>query len=270
MRIRAALKYLLHGPLNIGRGSFPYERSQVFFPRGSIIFRAACAEGIYEADVRRVLLTLVKPGTWYFDIGANIGLLSLPVLANMPDVHVLSAEPSQSSLPFLKRTWEVSAWKDRWHLEHRAINDTPGEVTFSVAEPSMGAFEGMRDTSRAGTAREVKVPATTLDHVWQEQGRPRVSAVKIDIEGAETLALRGAKELIAKERPCLILEWNRMNLAAYEIPAGSLAEWAAEQNYIVRTIPGFIPVLTPQDLALQSLLGESFLLYPAERSPLAR
>lgn len=265
MRIRAFLKYLLHGPLNVGRGSFTYECSRVFFPRGSVIFRAACEEGIYEADVRRVLLSLVEPCSWYFDIGANIGLLSLPVLANMPDVHVLSAEPSKSSLPFLKRTWEASAWKDRWHLEHRAINDTPGEVTFSVAEPGMGAFEGMRDTSRAGAAREVKVPATTLDEVWQGHGRPRVSAIKIDIEGAETLALRGAAALLESERPCLILEWNRMNLAAYGTPVGSLVGWAAERNYLVRTLPGFVPVSTPQDLALHAMLCESFLLYPAER-----
>jgi FkbM family methyltransferase len=182
-------------------------------------------------------------------------------------VNVLSAEPSPSTFPYLKRSWETSPWKSRWHIDSRAISATSGTVTFSVAKPGMGAFDGMQDTLRAGPMRTVDVPASTLDDLWKERGMPRVSAIKIDIEGAETLALRGGEELIAAQRPFLILEWNRMNLAAYEFPVGSLATWAQAHNYIVRSLPTFQTVGSPQDLAFHSLLSESYLLSPAERMP---
>ncbi|MDB6138775.1 MAG: hypothetical protein JWO94_1847, partial [Verrucomicrobiaceae bacterium] len=85
--------------------------------------------------------------------------------------------------------------------------------------------------------------------------------------GAESLALRGAEALIASQRPFLLMEWNRMNLAAYGFPVASLATWAQEHQYVVRTLPDLQNVTTPQDLAFHTFSCESYLLSPAERMP---
>src|SRR5690242_13266422 len=104
MRPRARAKELIFGSLPFFRGRFSYYGHTVHFPLGSEIFRFACAQGIYERDALCLILSTVQPGTTYFDVGANIGLLSVPVLAERPGVEVVSIEPSPTVLPFLNRT----------------------------------------------------------------------------------------------------------------------------------------------------------------------
>ena len=58
-------------------GSFPYFGTRVFFPKNAYIFTIVCEEGIYEKELLRHIQTVVKAGSWYFDVGANIGLMSV-------------------------------------------------------------------------------------------------------------------------------------------------------------------------------------------------
>jgi hypothetical protein len=61
--------------------------------------------------------------------------------------------------------------------------------------------------------RSFEVPMTTLDAEWIAAGRPEVSALKIDVEGGELDVLRGASELLASQRPAVLLEaWGAEQL----------------------------------------------------------
>src|ERR1700730_1556499 len=100
MRIRGLAKKLLYGSVPLLRGSFPYYDHTVYFPLGSRVFEIACADGIYEKEIINLILRLVTPGTTYFDIGANIGLMSVPVLAIHPSVKIVSIEASPSTLAY--------------------------------------------------------------------------------------------------------------------------------------------------------------------------
>ncbi len=73
-------KKLLYGKFPGFAGSFPYCGVKVYFPANSLIFQRACEEKIYERDLVRLLSALVRPETAYFDVGANIGLMSIPIL----------------------------------------------------------------------------------------------------------------------------------------------------------------------------------------------
>src|SRR5437870_2349214 len=99
MTLRKRIKFWLYGSCPGFRGSFPYFGSRVFFPANSLSFLAVCQQGIFEYDPLRALLSQVRPHTWMFDIGANIGLMAVPVLQREPRVHVLSFEPSPNTLP---------------------------------------------------------------------------------------------------------------------------------------------------------------------------
>ena len=104
MRVRGLAKRLLFGTAPFFRGRFRYYGQVVYFPLGSSTFERACEEGIYEREVTNLILALAKPGTTYFDVGANIGLLSVPVLSVCPTVKVVSIEASPDTLPFLRKT----------------------------------------------------------------------------------------------------------------------------------------------------------------------
>jgi hypothetical protein len=90
MTLRQTIKYWLYGRCPGFAGSFPYFGTRVYFPPGSKSFLAACEQGIFEADNVRLLQGLVRPGSYFFDVGTNIGLMSAPVLHTAPDVRIVS------------------------------------------------------------------------------------------------------------------------------------------------------------------------------------
>jgi FkbM family methyltransferase len=243
-------------------GAFPYYGTRVYFPPDSLIFHLACEQGIYEAANQRLLLSALRPDTTVFDIGANIGLLSVPLLAAEPRLRVISIEPSPKTFACLRRTVAESAWCDRWSALPVATGDHEGEVDFFCAVSALSAFDGLRDTHRAGTTTKITVPLTTLDKLWADAAHPSVCAVKIDVEGAEAPTLRGARECLRRTRAAVLVEWNAGNLGAHDCPPETLLELAAELDYDVFASPGLSRTVSPAHLRAQMEVGESFALLP--------
>jgi FkbM family methyltransferase len=242
-----------------------YFGQTVYFPLKSHIFARLANDGAYEPDVVELLLDLVLPGTTYIDVGANIGLLSLPVLARIPDAFVLSIEASPDTMQYLERTHRTAGLAT-WTLVSAAVGDRVGEMDFFSGEAAEGAFDGLRDTGRGGGKRATKLVMRTLDDIWREAGEPVVSVIKIDIEGAETLAIRGAGALIANCRPALVIEWSGKNLPAYGIAPESLFELCERIGYVAHAFPSLVRIDNLPILRLSMSATETFLLIPRQDS----
>ncbi len=264
MRWRGQLKYWLYGHCPGFAGSFPYFGTQVYFPRDSISFRAACEQGIFEADNVRLLQALVRPNTTYFDVGANIGLMSIPILQGCSTCMVVSFDPSPNTVPYLQRTASESSFKNRWVIVARALSDIQGQAEFYLASEELSMFDGLRDTRRAVITRTVPVEVSTLDKEWSTLGCPVVSVIKCDVEGNELAILRGAEAVLRRDRPFVLLEWNRDNLLAYECDPTEILNFADNNSYRLFALPQIIEISSRLELTLQMTLGESFLLAPAE------
>ncbi len=260
--LRRSIKRWLYGSCPGFKGAFPYFGERIHFPPGSLIFDLVMAQGIFEHENLRLLQAALRPDTWAFDIGANIGLMSVPLLKAQPSVQVLSVEASPLTAGYLARTIAGSSCRDRWQLVSKALGATEGEIDFFTATGTDGVFDGMRDTGRARKSAKVKVPLTTIDALWHGLGHPAVSVVKIDVEGAEAEVLRGGRACLRTTRPVILLEWNRQNLAAYDCPTESLLAHAADLNCDVLNVPGLAPVTSPASLRLQTGMSETFLLVP--------
>lgn len=261
MTVRGVAKRLVFGSLPYMRGRFPYYGHTVHFPLGSITFERACAEGIYERDTTGLILALAEPETTYFDVGANIGLLSLPVLALRPGVKVVSIEPSPTTLPFLKKTHAAASHED-WTVVGSAVGASSGEAEFWAGDAAWSAFDGLRCTGRGGSKQPLRVPIQTLDEIWQQLGSPPVSIIKMDIEGAEHLAIQGAKQIISSMSPTFVLEWFELNLRPYGINSDYLLELSAQFDYGIYASPSLVPVKSK--LMLKALMAqtETFVLAP--------
>src|SRR5262249_225592 len=159
-------------------GKFHYYGSRIFFPTGSVIFRRLCDQGTYEPEVTKWLCRLATPGKLFIDVGANIGLTSIPILRTVPSARVLSFYPSPSSLPYLERTWQESEFRDRWEVVPKAAGDSVGSVQFCAAIAHNAGFDGLRDTKRGGEKHTVGILQTTVDTEWSRLGRPHVSCMK--------------------------------------------------------------------------------------------
>jgi FkbM family methyltransferase len=262
MKIRKQIKEWLYGSCPGFAGAFPYYGTKVYFPKNSLIFKIACEQGIYEKENIHILSSLIKPDSVYFDVGANIGLMAIPVLHQSNSCTVVSFEPSPTTLQFLTRTVKESEFSDRWQLIGKAAGSSMGTLDFFTASNDLGALDGFQDTKRAGEMSKITVPVTTLDAEWLAMDKPSVSAIKLDIEGAELAALEGALQCITTERPCILTEWNPVNLKAYDCDPKSLLNFVEKAQYKIFSLPYLIPVHNSVGLKTQMMTTESFLLLP--------
>ncbi|HTA42774.1 MAG TPA: FkbM family methyltransferase [Bryobacteraceae bacterium] len=263
MNLRKSIKKLVYGRA----GYLPYMGTRIYFPPNAFILEEVCAHGIYEEHILQHIRDAVVPGTWYFDAGANTGFLSVPILRIFPDVKVLSFEPSPNTKAYLQRTWRASPWQDRWTIVNKAVGDHSGEVEFSVSDSTLGGYDGLKDTKRVASRGKEIVPMTTLDEEWRTLGRPRVSCIKMDVEGAEMLALNGARELIGANHPWIFLEWYKENFQWFGNEAKDLLDAADELGYELVSLRNLSVIRSTPVLTMQMRVTSAFVLAPRDPAP---
>jgi FkbM family methyltransferase len=241
---------------------FPYFGENLHFPPDSYVFAKACEDGIYEQEYLALLQFAIRPNTWYFDVGANIGLMSAPLLWTEASLTVVSVEASPTSASFLACSAAESTNRSRWHVVAKAVGDKPGRVSFHANPSAGGAFDGLRNTGRIAGGIAVDVEVTTLDQIWTDCGRPEVCVIKIDVEGAEPQVLMGACSCLAQTRPVILLECNALNLAAYDQDFETVLKLADKLKYDVVSIPTFCPITNATAFRYQSRVNENFLMVP--------
>jgi FkbM family methyltransferase len=173
-------------------------------PHGRRIF----AYGFWE-PASRALRALVGPADVVIDGGANIGLFTVLAASRVgAGGHVIACEPSPATMTLLRTNVARNAF-GHVSLREVALAEAPGRLELEVFDPGSGYSSFAPAASGSGTRVEVEV--TTLDAVAGE-ALERVKLVKLDVEGAELRALRGASELIARARPDFIVELEAEHL----------------------------------------------------------
>jgi FkbM family methyltransferase len=163
--------------------------------------------GTYELELQAALHKLVKPGMTAYDVGANIGYISL-ILARLVGetgrVYAFEALPANTQR--WKTNVELNGLSDRMHLFSGAVSNSTAPVHFLVHN-SGGMGKVVGSAGRENTYQnEIEVPGTTLDDFIFNLGNPSPQVIKIDIEGGEVLALPGMRHLLAEKRPILLME----------------------------------------------------------------
>ena len=160
----------------------------------------------YEHRECEVLAGAVRPGGVFVDVGANVGWFSMTVAAHRPSSTVWAVEPLPATADRLAEN--IAAAELARVVIHRVLlgaADGTAELVATV-DPAFAHVSGA-GRSRTGTQPgTVTCPATTLDRLWEDAGRPRVDAVKVDVEGAELEVLAGAGVLLRSCRPLLVVE----------------------------------------------------------------
>ena len=261
--IQARVKRYMRCFLGVRRGWVEYHGSRVYFPAGSYAAKAIMVSGTYEHEIQAILLSAARRDTVVFDIGANIGVSVIPLLSRGDGCRVVSIEASPNVLPFLARTHSECPHKGRWEIVRKAVTDRAGEsISCTVHRSGGDVYDGIKHTGRADSAETITVPTTTVDAEWEERGRPTVSLIKIDTEGAEIGVLKGAKECVQVCRPSIITEWSPKNFVAYGNDPSDMWTLARDFGYDVFAIPTMAPVLSPNVLPSLLELHENLLLIP--------
>lgn len=132
----------------------------------------------------------------------------------------------------------------------------------SLSPQNLGGFDGIRHTERVRSTGVTTVDMTTIDTEWRGLGRPVVSCMKLDVEGAELLALSGGSEMIATSRPFIFIEWYEQNFKHFGCKAEDLFTTANDLNYDLFSSGYLAPISSRQILQMQMGLTASFVLVP--------
>lgn len=175
--------------------------------------------GRYEPYISSWIAARLTPGDTYWDIGAHAGYHTLQG-ARAVGLHgrVLAVEPEASVCRSLREQLSLNAITNVTVVE-AAVSDMVGSAHLVVPEPDdtrSSMLEEVGTTAAAGGhAVRTHVMTTTLDELAERY--PPAHLVKMDIEGAEAAALRGAGRLWeGKHRPrCILLSYHGREIGAF-------------------------------------------------------
>ncbi|HET8772655.1 MAG TPA: FkbM family methyltransferase [Thermoanaerobaculia bacterium] len=189
----------------------------------------------FEPAELEALRQRIRPDDICVDIGANIGIFTVLMARWAPQGHVHAFEPMEHSASVLRLNLELNAIANAT-LYTEVLSDQVGEVSFAVAED--GAYSSLRHTARKAQQQTVVVRSNRLDSfILALESPPDV--LKIDVEGAELLVLRGAAETLRDERrrPRMILaEAHESNSRAYGYTPADLVGFMRAAGYLVQAI----------------------------------
>jgi len=144
-----------------------------------------------------------------FDIGAHVGSITDLYRSMFPLASISSFEPFPKSFETLRHNTSGDA---RTHVYNLAISDEPGVLTLN--SNSSSATNSLLPTNSRGssywgehvleTLAPVEVEATTIDAFCREHGISWIDILKLDIQGAEFLALAGAHDMLSSASVSLV------------------------------------------------------------------
>jgi len=225
----------------------------LFAPRGDAAVVEPILEDRYELNELDFVRTAVGPGDAVVDLGAHVGAYTVRLARWVgPSGRVTAVEASSAHVEWLLRSVaanRVEAWTAVLRAAASNVNG-PGWLRHPPRESSSAhAWLGER-TAEDGE----EVTTVRLDDVIEWP----VQFVKVDIEGAEGLALRGASRTIDRSRPTLLVELHPhlLPVVSGETPA-SLIAWMVARGYECRILgagrPGAAISDTPSNAATSAV-----------------
>lgn len=200
---------------------------------GTDISRLVFVAGEIDPNEFSFLAGFLQPGMSVIDIGANEGLYALFFRKRVgPQGHVIAIEPSARELQQLKKNLRINGFADV-EVIASAMGAKPARAQLSVAESRHAGFNALGAIAApwVNFVSQVEVPVTTLDLLAEARTWPRIDLIKMDIEGSELNALRGARALLERDRPVLLLEADDESLSLRGASLTELLDWLAARDY---------------------------------------
>ena len=194
--------------------------------------------GEYESHATRRLAALLRPGATLLDVGANVGFFTaclgrrLQSLGGGGAVHAF--EPFPANVDRLRRVVGLNGLDDLVTVHPFALGEAEGRLGMA-ADLAGGASTGdavliAGDLHPPGKTAEV-VRVRKLDDVAEEIGLNRCDAVKMDVEGAELMVLRGGETFFRRTRPTILGEFNPYWMKQFGHAASQVGELLFDWGY---------------------------------------
>ena len=205
----------------------------------------------YEHETLLQLITYLRSGDTFIDIGAHIGWFSVWASRFVGATGtVYSIEPEPNNYVHLKRTIADNGCRNVVTYQS-AVSEHDGETVFYVNQDNDGGH-ALWDCSKhefnektRKSPSSILVLSTTLDSFCLSRKIGQIRMIKIDTEGAEVSVLRGASELLSMSAiDYVICEVNDAGLNKMDTSIDKMQSFMADKGYRLahsdKHNPGFI------------------------------
>jgi FkbM family methyltransferase len=224
-----------------GVHSVNYCGYRLFFSKKTSIVERYLTNRSYEphvVDALHSILDSTQGPKRILDIGANIGMISLALIRHCPNAEIFAFEPGPHQAGLLRKTIRENRLGNKVHQLEIALSDSRGEATFSIHSSEHASGDGFMDTGRAGKSQTLVVKTDTLDQWWHENNKPQINLVKMDVEGAELLVMRGGKNFFSQLKPPIVFEIHQENLKPYPYSSLDIIKFLEGYGYTLLNLDG--------------------------------
>ncbi len=213
---------------------------------GSWLQRLAFVSGGYEPELPLLLTRLreLHPASGaLLDVGANVGLISIPAALLIPtnagvEAQVISFEPAPENVQALRGNIQRNALGPRVQVEARALGEQPAtawiEVERSPEKIAGSGTANLLPSGQEGRLGAEPVEVATFDGLKQGGWlAPPISVVKLDTDGYDLMALRGALSLLRDDRPFVVGEFSAHCIAWHGQTIADVVSFARRHAYRV-------------------------------------
>jgi FkbM family methyltransferase len=235
----------------------------------------------YEAETARFLCRLFDRSGYFLDVGANIGLITLPFArmtsgtinpaTSAPRPYIYCLEPVHSNFETLVYNIALNRMEKTICPLHAGVGEREKRAEISVeGDLSEGSGTGTANIlapENPFKCERIALSITTIDSMVSVTALPaNCSLLKLDTDGYDLYALSGARRLLKSARPIVFGEFNAKCLAWHGQTVTDVSRFAGELGYLpfVKNEEGW----TFNELLKPECFYQDVLLVPEEKLPL--
>lgn len=175
---------------------------------------------------------LAKHHNIIYDIGCNVGYMSMLALIQKPNRKMLLVDPNPKALSKAAIHLITNGLEGHVQFLSAFVSDVYNETVpfYAIDSGAAGSMYASHAQTAASMGAVTEVKTVTLDFLYQEYNF-KPDLVKIDVEGAETLVMQSAK-ILAKECQCtFFIEMHNLKDLGMEAAAQIMLDWCDLMNY---------------------------------------
>jgi len=203
-----------------------------------VIGKDIYVNGMFEKAECKFVMKFLKPGMVFFDAGANLGQYTLLAARRVgPAGQVHSFEPSSRMFAELKYNVELNGLATVCRLNKVALSHNEGIARLSMYEPGAEVYGSLgrhrREEGKISVIGYEEVKTIRLDDYYvKESAINHIDLIKMDIEGAELLALQGAVQILSNgAAPAIVIELADINTVGFGYQATQIWDYFERLGY---------------------------------------
>ena len=225
------IKFVLRKTFFVAKSIFQDARFRCFV--GDVVGRHLFKYGVHEEENSRFLLDNLKLKKFEIglDIGANLGWYTVLISKNSHEQATLYAfEPDSDNFSLLQHNIKLNECSNVQTFKQAVSNKSENLNLYKYPKKNCGKHSLLPQKD----CQEVEVAAITLNDFFKDKNLEKIRFIKIDIEGYELTALKGASSLLA-HCPMIMMEFSP-NLFQNEGESSELLDFMKSYSYTPKVL----------------------------------